>query len=753
MNHMSKENHKNQHTTLLRSLAKKERGAAAPPSAMDLNPPQEAVKPHLPPDQFQHLHSTCPDPREGFQALPDPSVHRLVSLVVKQLQQLQPGLDVSYWKHCTREIMSVDGPTIQIIPARAGYGKSTWILAFLLVMAKLYTSNDPLAHTFGGVLLVLQKVADLNAITERVNQACPSDADMPMLSLQSLTLSGKARGLCCNPQIQDVLDCPGKSCSYADQCPLLLQQEEGDFTYLLGATQARFCRLRQSGALDQLLLRTLPDGSQVHRRLVIFDEKPELFQLFSLDQTDINSLSTRLESLTSGRQISDRHVSSLQKKLRFLVERPFQQLRQSSVLQFPNQPPVDQLAGFATLQERDPVGFAQMQHQMLRYLGSGNRELQGSLPVMAGLHAGETCLFSKICGFQLSTSTDGMACLDQHQVLIFDATAEVDGDYRHHPSLRFLDPAPPRTMDHVVFHIYDHPKLNVSKSAMQKNWLLQGLSDLIEELIRQFPGETFLVTYKEQSLFFAQHLSSGAMKHILLMPDQTSPTVPYFGGTNGSNAFRTCTNVILLGYPRLNPDIYLDHCYAAWQGHGFQEQLESVCSMMIRSQKTWKNALRDVPMLVEYESRHLAARLEQEIFRCALRDPDCTEEIHIFLFAPPAEVWRLLKPRFPGCRVETYTDLPACITAARENTQTYGGKPTAYAKMKDFLDSWDGMPVRSSELRKLLDITPSAWKDLLKLPKFKQMLDAGGVIRTKLGKETVWFRPDAGLPVRRSLSA
>lgn len=63
------------------------------------------------------------------------------------------------------------------------------------------------------------------------------------------------------------------------------------------------------------------------------------------------------------------------------------------------------------------------------------------------------------------------------------------------------------------------------------------------------------------------------------------------------------------------------------------------------------------------------------------------------------------------------------------------------------------MPVRSSELRKLLDITPSAWKDLLKLPKFKQMLDAGGVIRTKLGKETVWFRPDAGLPVRRSLSA
>lgn len=750
---MSKFNHKNLHTSFSYSKAKKEGDAAASPSEMALNPPQEAVKPHLPPEQFQHLHPTCPDPTEGFQPLPDPSVHRLVSLVIKQLKELQPDLDIAYWKRCTHEIISTDGPTIQIIPARAGYGKSTWILAFLLVMAKLYIHNDPLSHIFGGVLLVLQKVDDLNIITQRINRVNPSDSRMPMRSLQSLTASGKARGLCCNPGIQDVLDCPGKNCPYSDQCPLLLQQEEGVFTYLLGVTQARFYRLRQSGALDRLLLRTLPDGTQVHRRLVIFDEKPELFQLFSLDQTDINNLSTRLESLTSRRQMSDRHVSSLQKKLRFLLERPFQQLRQNSVLQFPNQPPVDQLAGFATLQDRDPAGFVQMQHQMLRYLGSGNQELQGSLPVMADLHAGESCLFSKICGFQLSSSADGMACLDQHQVLIFDATAEVDGDYCHHPSLRFLNPAPPRAMDHVVFHIYSHPRLNVSKSAMQKNWLLQGLSALIEELIRQFPGETFLVTYKEQSLFFAKHLSSDAMESIHLMPDQTSPTIPYFGGTNGSNAFRTCTNVILLGYPRLNPDIYLDRCYAAWHGYRFREQLESVCNMADRSRKTQKNALRDLPMLAEYESRHLAARLEQEIFRCALRNPDCTEEIHIFLFAPPPEVWRLLKPRFPGCHVETYTDLPSCITTARENTQTYRGKPTAYAKMKNFLNSWDGIPVRSSELREHLDISPSAWKDLMKLPKLKQMLDSGNIIHTKFGKETVWFRSNTGLPTNSSLSA
>ncbi len=71
-------------------------------------------------------------------------------------------------------------------------------------------------------------------------------------------------------------------------------------------------------------------------------------------------------------------------------------------------------------------------------------------------------------------------------------------------------------------------------------------------------------------------------------------------------------------------------------------------------------------MLIDYENRHLAARLEQEIYRCAIRNPTRDEDINIFLFAAPKQILELLIPRFEGCGVRYIKDLKSAWKEMRK---------------------------------------------------------------------------------------
>ena len=147
---------------------------------------------------------------------------------------------------------------------------------------------------------------------------------------------------------------------------------------------------------------------------------------------------------------------------------------------------------------------------------------------------------------------------------------------------------------------------------------------LVEEILQTYPGKTFLCAYKKDTARLADSLSGKARAQLAWMPDPDRPgaqILPYFGGTNGSNLFRDCTNVILLGYPRLSPGVYLERCWAAWKEGGVGEAIRRVQLNMQDEAHPWRDGLRCLPMVADYEAHHLASRLEQEIYRCKLRDP------------------------------------------------------------------------------------------------------------------------------------
>ena len=701
-------------------------------------PPERALDEPIQCGTPEPLHPSCPDPQAGVTQLAEPQIVKLTWLTMGYLRHLQSNLDMDYWKTTTRQILSADRPGIQVIPARAGFGKSTWIKAFLLALGELWVTRDPLAEALGGVILVNQKVEDLNECVDTLEATFPSGTSGLVVALQSLTASGKKRGFCLNPDVGGYEDCDRLRCPYAAECPLKELETQAPHAYILGLTQARFYGMRRDGTLDSLLLRETGAG-MVPRRFVIFDEKPELTEICGLDTKKINSASTALEKLVADNRLRDGKACNLQTGLHFQVSRRVQGLRRVTQIERAGCAPQDELAGFCSL-----AGQTDAKDEYLQFRASLesrpdllSRELQDCLTVTDQLYQGPPVLFCKSGGFTLYAIRDGMEELQDRQILIFDATAPVDGDYQQRQDLQWMPSSPPANMGMVTFHLFRNERLNVSKNALKSPKVREAMCRLVDEITARYPGKTFLCSYQQYARFIAENLQENTRAQIKMMPDKSPDCVPYFGGTNGSNEFNDCTNVILLGYPRLEPKTYLARTYAV-QGEGFRLEMERVVEAERWKDRPWKDGLRCLPQVSEYECRHLAARLEQEIYRCALRNPDCESDIHVFLFCPPERVWELLHQRFWGCKVEEYEDLPDCVEAVRARAGIYGGQPTAYAKLAEFLETWDGAAVRVSDLKKRLGITDSAWKELLKGEKSKALLARYGVERRGRGPNAVY---------------
>ena len=326
-----------------------------------VNPAGRAVKKEIEDPQLWALYPTCPDPEGLFEPLRDFLNLALTKLAERYLKVLERDVDFRYWRNITQQILAVFKPGIQVIPSQAGAGKSTWIQAFLMALCKLKELHPQEAQTLGGVLLVVQKVETLNGCRTKIRQELGKKAAAQMVPLQSLAPSGKALGLCPNPEVTDYSQC-SERCAYVGECPLKALEETSQSAYILGVTQARFYALRQNGLLDQLLLREREGDRPVPRCWIIFDEKPELFRIDALSTGVLNSLSNRFESLVTQKRLSDQKTCSMQSGLGFHVGKPLQELRRSTVISVPGQSQKDELAGLCTLspeggERRDYIKF------------------------------------------------------------------------------------------------------------------------------------------------------------------------------------------------------------------------------------------------------------------------------------------------------------------------------------------------------------------------------------------------------------
>ena len=693
------------------------------------------------------LEPLCPDPTSGsFTPLTDFAVSCITKAVMRWLdricQQRGSKVDRKYWESCTREILSISDPAeTAIIPARAGAGKSTWILAFLLALCEMIVNDEEIGTSVGGVVLVVQKVETINEVVDELEKYFPGWEDVLMAALQGWTKSGSNRGFCQDPRVTSAEQCKRDRCRYAMTCKVLQSGHEAETAFIVGMTQVRFSILRDVGDLERYLTRQTPEGA-VRRRFLIFDEKFEFAPATELGQTTLNAASDQFEALAVDSNISDSTIRRLQTQFEITVCRPFQSLRRQTVFEDGRDKPFG-LCSLAGADETEAAAFFEFQNSFEEGYRKAFRSkaLIACFDVMSALYRGR-CLYCKSSGtFRVLHAEPPAIQFGETQSVIFDATAEVDGDYQRLSQVRWLEASPVKNLANVTFHVYQHRSLNVSRSAFDSSWRLPALAELTNEIVSSYPHDTFLCTYKDLAPDLQSLLSSKTLDQLARMPE--SDGLPYFGGTNGSNSFNHCSNVILLGYPRLSPIAYLFRAYAVWNDSGLYNELLRLNDDLEPLERNPRDVLRRLPSLVEYETRHLAARLEQEIYRCSVRNYDCSKDIHIFLFSPPEQVWMLLQERFKGCKIEIIREVPSCVSLQRLQSRLYSGRPTAFSKVVDFFEQWDGSPIRPSEIRSKLEISESAWAEIRKSPAFLQLLKEYRITQSGRGRNAV-FQAEAG---------
>ena len=555
------------------------------------------------------------------------------------------AVDFEYWRKVTKRVLkglADRGPLV--CPARAGSGKSTWITAFLLAACELRLNNDPLADVFS-VLLVLQKIESLNGIRDTIADSFPNAPETLVVPLQGWTAASQKAGFCKNKQVTSFDQCRKDNCPFAASCDVLRFGQLAGQAFVLGVSQARFDLLRKGNALDGLLHQQEND----HPRILVFDEKFEFAPLYHLTQTTLDAASSQLERLITQRDLKDRRVFEKQRWSTTLLQRPFSLLRERTCIELDEMTKLkaDMPYGVCSLKDAAEVEKNRF-YQFREYLNGPGRafrtqQLSEAVEVIDCLYRGD-CLFTKLGPFTILGADEPQIAFGDNLTLVFDATALVDGDYEYLDVGRLPD-SEPRHMEKVHFHTYTAAEMNVSRQAMRKSWKLPGFCALAEDILRLYPGKMFLTTYKDLAAEIPKLLAPEAVSHLLL----DGETCPYFGGTNGSNDFSEASLVMLLGYPRLSPQTYLERAFVYWGPSGIREQVQEQMAQWSPLNVQQKPDLHaQLPLTMAYEVRHLAARLEQEIYRCQLRNAKCEDTIYVFLFAPPKALRDRLSKRFKG---------------------------------------------------------------------------------------------------------
>ena len=501
--------------------------------------------------------------------------------------------------------------------------------------------------------------------------------------------------------------------------------------------------------MDRILNRRISSGESRPRRYIFFDENPGLARISALTKEKIDAASTEFHRFVQAKLLADHTAGSWQRSLSYGVDNLYQNLRVSTLGEpNPNHP---WERGMEIVTGRCQVDLKTLDGQRRSYdylrdaLSRPGRILTLTMreifTVADRLYAGESCVFCKSNGFAIFDIKSPRLRFDNHLTVIFDATAKMDGDYSRMPRICFLSCPPVENMRRVTFHVYDSPAYSVSKSQMNLAWKPAAFARLVHDILKKRPLSTFLCTYQALSrpLYEAlkRELTPDFLKLLILMPDK-GETLPYLGGTNGSNAFNHCTQMIMLGNPTLNPETYLTHTCAAYGTETVMDELDRYAAAHGDMEKAWD--LLKLPSVADYANRHTATRLEQEIYRLAIRNYDNKEPIYIHLFAPNSAVLDMIRNRFQGAEFEKITDVPAYFREGKALVRNYQGGKTAFAKLAGFLRSGPTLPMTVSEIRERLSIGKSAWKELMKDDKVKAILEELKIARSGRGRNAALIR-------------
>lgn len=619
---------------------------------------------------------------------------------------------------------------ITVIPAKAGFGKSSYIYSFMRTLCNHINKGDLSKFSTKGAIIVTDKIEVLrefeNDIFEDTGHYNEKNKTKYTYMLESWNKNSFRDGICKNEAVTyyEYGMCSSKGCPFFQNCKMKYQKYQQVYSPILLMTNSRF---KQYGdKIEEYKKWIDKDGKDQVRDIIIIDEKPAIINDFRIDTQLFSDLKKTVEEINANeeesRNIKERLFAELHK-----VETDFVNLRQS-VSAYRN---CIYSGSKKTVFNED---FRKHWKDLIGFKHLDALDAIEKMFVQGALWCNANPPFFKTLGVK-DFYYPGF------KTYIFDATSELDPDYDNE-RFQFLDIEDYKNYKNVTFHIFNNKAMNMSKTAMSVKEHYWKNKAVAEWILNNFKEKTYVVSYKDNVDIISKFLKlkpNGEKQFIILDKGEEKPLIPHFGDTKGSNEFKDAKYMVQIGWNRAPSDEYLAQCLS--RKTDFNKVFEKRENHEERTARLLENDSGIFRVYDEaniYMWRKMAVEFEQEVFRTSIRDFSADNAVDIYIFKPSKKVINLISQRFKKCKIIENNDVPIEFkqekVLGRKNSDGNDNKIQTFIKW--LKDEWDGSEISVKEIKSKFEFSESYWEKVRSQNIVKEIKTARKVKSKRKGKGT-----------------
>ncbi|MTI47855.1 MAG: hypothetical protein FH761_08440 [Firmicutes bacterium] len=500
-----------------------------------------------------------------------------------------------------------------IIPAKAGFGKSTFIITYLEARVNKITNGRD-----WGAIIVSDRIKDLEELQSTLrkefgyyNENYKTDWIYVMKSYSQKDNEEKTNSIKVSEQMKRQI-----------------------FSPILAISNIRlFNYSAKNDTLKNLSYWKNKDNEKINRELMLIDEKPQLEINDEISTVDIDILIKNAKTNIKDVKKRDLVEKELVKAKLELVKLEYKNIEQRNELLINNE---------ETVFSHE---FKKIWNEF--YINNDKHKIDiiESLLKQGGLWCKTYSRnYFKLCSY----SNINWSCF---KTFIFDATGETDPSYSK--DFNYLDINDYKEYSHLKFH--NIMNANLSKSSLSANYsVLNVIAKWIKDELAP-KGNVFVVTYKEYSNYVTELLKDN--ENIVFDKDKEGNNIiSYFGNTKGKNLYKDCNYMVQLGWNRYPSDEYLASfisVYANWKElkKKYNENDEDFKSLVKDTLMIDNKGRFEDNRVYFHQLCKMASELEQEAFRTKVRNFETDENVGIYCFNMDGKLGDMLEQRLNGCKV------------------------------------------------------------------------------------------------------
>lgn len=314
---------------------------------------------------------------------------------------------------------------------------------------------------------------------------------------------------------------------------------------------------------------------------------------------------------------------------------------------------------------------------------------------------------------------------EQFKTIIFDGTADIDLEYCNEEKFIFLDVTNNAKYSHVS--VYNYSELNFSRGTLVErrgnNKTMKCFVEWMNNHFKDKECKIYLTTFKDATAGLTKILMEPKYKDLIqkIVLNEKGKVASY-GATKGQNMWQGCNVAIMLGKYIQSEDIYtataISHLWAQFFKEGEAKRITELFNFEDGKYKGERlNFFRLTKIMVD---------LEQDLFRCAIRNYNETAPIEIYTFGLDktgtryldddmgqvlwTDLYGRLRYRLKGCKAKNITDVPEEL----DKVFNYGNGNSTIAQLIKWVAAYDGEPILVDEFKRKFELSESYWKKLFR---------------------------------------